>query len=120
MENQMTFPVRLYFSVTEKQRIINHMIIFNDSISKFYQRSIRGFCRGISMFFSICLCKTKNSEAIEFLGILKNYVSKNKVYFCLKKKSNGDNFNPSLFIQLAKVKQQNERKKKPGVSEYGP
>ena len=31
-----------------------------------------------------------------------------------------NNVNPSLFIQLAKVQQQNERKKKPEVSEYGP
>ena len=36
-------------------------------------------------FFSICLGKN-NAEAIEFLGILKKYVSKNKIYFCLKKK----------------------------------
>ena len=34
----------------------------------------RGFCRGISMFFSICLSK-KNAEAIEFLEILKKYFS---------------------------------------------
>ena len=63
------------------------MIIFNDSISKFYQCSIWGFCRGISMFFSICLGK-KNAEVIKFLGILKKYVSKNKIYFCSRKKSN--------------------------------
>ena len=59
------------FITSEKQGTINHMIIFNDSTSKFYQRSIRGFCRGISMFFSICLVK-KNVEAINFLEILKN------------------------------------------------
>ena len=75
--------------LTEKQRTINHMIIFNDSISKFYQGIIGVFCRGISMFFSICLAKKKkNAETIKFLGILKKYVSKNKIYFCLKKKSN--------------------------------
>ena len=39
------------------------------------------------MFFSICLGK-KNAEAIKFLEILKKYVSKNKIYFCLKKKRN--------------------------------
>ena len=38
------------------------------------------------MFFSICLGK-KNAVAIK-LGILKKYVSKDKIYFCLKKKSN--------------------------------
>ena len=63
------------------------MIIFNNSISKFYQCSIWGFCRGIPMFFSICLGK-KNAEVIKFLGILKKYVSKNKIYFCSRKKSN--------------------------------
>ena len=63
------------------------MIIFNDSISKFYQCSIWGFCRGTSMFFSICLAK-KNAEVIKFLGFLKKYVSENKIYFCSRKKSN--------------------------------
>ena len=63
------------------------MIIFNDSISKFYQCRIWGFCRGISMFFSICLGK-KNDEVIKFLGILKKYISENKIYFCSRKKSN--------------------------------
>ena len=146
------------------------MIIFNDSISKFYQCSIWGFCRGISMFFSICLGK-KNAEVIKFLGILKKYVSKNKIYFCSRKKSNvslnkkvifvfhtifklnfimqiiycfihrclyspfilflfsytsfqetehRNNVTPSLFIQSGKVQQQNEWKKKPEVSDYGP
>ena len=33
--------------------------------------------------------KTKNNaEAIKLLGILKIYISKNKIYFCLRKKSN--------------------------------
>ena len=36
--------------------------------------------RGISTFFSICLGK-KSAEASKFLGILKKYVSKNKIYF---------------------------------------
>ena len=74
-------------SHTEKQSTINHMITSNDSISKLYQCSIRGFCQGISMFFNICIGR-KNAEAIKFLGILKKYVSKNKAYFCLNKKSN--------------------------------
>ena len=60
----------MFKSLTEKHHTISHMIIFNDSISKFYQRSIWGFCRGISMFFSIWLGK-KNAEAIKFLGIFK-------------------------------------------------
>ena len=37
------------------------------------------------MFFSIYLGK-KNAEAIEFLGLIKKYFSKNKKRFGLKKK----------------------------------
>ena len=68
----------------------SHMIIFKDSISNCYQRSIRGFCRNIFMFFSIFLVKKKkkNAKANKFLGIWKKYVSKNKIYFYLKKKTN--------------------------------
>ena len=87
VESQITLLVRPCLSLIVKQRTINHMIIFNDSISKFYHCSIWGFCWGISVFFSIYLGK-KNAEAIIFLAILKKYVSKNKTYFCLKKKSN--------------------------------
>ena len=61
------------------------MIIFNYSISKFYQCSIRGFCLGISIFFSICLGK-KNAEAIKFLGILKNMFPRIKFIFLKKEK----------------------------------
>ena len=57
VESQITLLVWPCLSLTEKQRTVNHMIILNDSISKFYQCSIRGFCQGISMFFSICLGK---------------------------------------------------------------
>ena len=62
----------MFKSLTKKHHTINHMIIFNDSISKFYQCSIWGFCLGISMFFSICLGKKML----------------NKIYFCSRKKSN--------------------------------
>ena len=86
--SQITLLVWPCLSLTEKQRTNNHIIIFNDSISKFYQCRIRGFCQGIYVFFSICLGKKKNAEAIKFLETLKKYVSKNKIYFCLKKKSN--------------------------------
>ena len=44
----------------------------------------RGFCRGISMFFSICLGKNCRGNLI--LGNLKNYFSKSKnIYFSLKR-----------------------------------
>ena len=78
------------------------MIILNDSVSKFYQCNIWGFCPGISMFLVSALAKKekeKNTEAIDFLGILKNYVSKNKIYFCLKKKCNGIK---KLFLPFAR------------------
>ena len=41
----------------------------------------RGFCQCISVFFSICLGKKKNAEAIKFLGIL--YVFYFYTYFAL-------------------------------------
>ena len=69
----------------QKNDTINHMIIFNDSVSKFYQWSIRGFCRGISVFLVSALAKKKNAEAVEFLEILKKIYLQNKIYFCLKK-----------------------------------
>ena len=87
VESQIILLFWPCLSLAEKHHTINHVIIFNDSVSKFYQCSIRGFCRGISMFFSICLGK-KNAEVIKFLGILKKYVSKNKIYFCSRKESN--------------------------------
>ena len=59
----------MFKSLTEKHRTINHMIIFNDSISKFYQYSIQGSCRGISIFL---VSASEKNEAIKFLGILKN------------------------------------------------
>ena len=88
VDSQVTLLVWPYLNHLQKNIArINHMVIFNDSISKFYQCSIWGFCRGISMFFSICLAK-KNAEVIKFLGFLKKYVSENKIYFCSRKKSN--------------------------------
>ena len=97
VESQITLLVWPCVSITEKQCKINHMIIFNDSIGKFYQCSIRGFSQGRSTFFSICLGK-KNAEAIEFLGIKKKYVSKNKICFCFKKKSNASLYKEIIFV----------------------
>ena len=97
MESQITLLVWPYLSLTEKQRAINHMMVFNDSVSKFYQCSIRGFCKVISMFHNICLSK-RNAEAIKFLEILKKYVFKNKIYFCLKKKSNASLNKKVIFV----------------------
>ena len=49
------------------------------------------------MFFSICLGK-KNAEVIKFLEIFKKNVSKNKIYFCLKKESNVLLSNEVIFV----------------------
>ena len=79
-------PFLTYFwlclSLTEKQRTVNHMIIFNDSISKFYQCSIQGFCR--DMFFITCL----GSKMLKDEMKMQRDVSRNKIYLCLKYKSN--------------------------------
>ena len=37
--------------------------------------------------FLVSASAKKNAEVIRFLGILKKYVSKNKIYFCSRKKS---------------------------------
>ena len=87
MKSQITSLVWPCLSLTEKQCTINQMIIFNDSISKFYQCSIRAFAEAYLCFLVSASAK-KNAEAIKFLGILKKYVSRNKIYFRLKKKSN--------------------------------
>ena len=83
---QLTLLVWSCLSLTEKGHTINHMIIFNDSVSTFYQCSIWGFCRSLSMFFSICLGRKKNAEAI--LRNLKKNISLRIKYISLKKKSN--------------------------------
>ena len=91
LEIHITLLVWPCLSLTENQHTVNHMIIFNDSISKFYQCSIQNSpwqLANAETFFSTCLGKKKNSETIRFLGILKKCVSKNKINFCLKKKSN--------------------------------
>ena len=82
------FSLWTYF-LFEHIVINNNMVIiqrlkFASTVGK-----CRGFCRGISMSFSICLGQ-KNAEAINFLGILKNNFSKNKKYIfsSTKKKRN--------------------------------
>ena len=62
--------------------LVNQRSKFTLAVSKCW-----GFCWGISMFFSICL-GNQSAKVIKFLEILKKYVSKNKIYFCLRKKRN--------------------------------
>ena len=70
---------------TEKQRTVNHMIIFNDSIGKFYQCSI--FVEAYLCF--LVSASAKEMPRTKFLD-LKNNVPRIK-YICLKKKSNVSN-----------------------------
>ena len=72
--------LNIFFSTIHK-KILNSRI----AVQRLKFAYAVGKCRGIYMFFSVCLGK-KNAEAIKFLGILKKYVSKNKIYFCLKKR----------------------------------
>ena len=83
MLRQIKCHVWLCFSLTEKQRTINHMIIFNDSISavQHSRLSPRHTC------FLVSTSVKKNAETIKFLVILKEYLSKNKIYLCFKKKA---------------------------------
>ena len=74
------------FITCRKQRTINHLIIFNDSISKIHQCSIWCSWRDISMFLTIHIGK-KKFDVIQFLGMLKKYIPKNKTNFCLKEKA---------------------------------
>ena len=73
-------------SLTENQSTINHIIIFNDLIS-LTSAAFEAFAEGY-LCFLVSASAIKNAEAIKFLGILKKYVSKNKIYFCSRKKSN--------------------------------
>ena len=86
VENQVTLLVWPCLNHLQKNRTIHHMIIFNDSISKFYQCCIWGFYRAISMFFSICLGE-KNAEVIKFFVILKNMSPRIKYIFVQERKA---------------------------------
>ena len=83
VESQIMLPIWKCFSLTEKQRTINHKIILMIQSLRFTSAAFEAFARHINVF-SIHLGK-KNAEAIEFLGILTKYVSKNKIYIFLKK-----------------------------------
>ena len=65
----------MFKSLTEKHHTIDHMIIFNDPISKFYQYSIKVFAEAYLCFLVSASAK-KNAEVIKFLEMLKKYVSK--------------------------------------------
>ena len=85
VESQITLLVKPCLNQLQKTSHSLSHGPFNDSISKFYQCSIWEFCRGKSMFFSICLGKKKNAEVIKFLGILKKVCLREWNIFLLKK-----------------------------------
>ena len=120
VESQITLPVRPCFSLTEKQRTINHMIIFNYSISKFTSVAFEVFAEAYLCFLVYASAKKKKCRGNWIFKNLKKNMSPRKKYIFVLKRRHRNNVRPSLFIRLAKVKQQNEWKKRPGISEYGP
>ena len=99
-EPQCPYKVCSYIKTkcAEKQRAFNYMMIFNDSVSKFYQCSIHGICRGTSMLFSTCFGQKSAKNYI--LRNLKKHISKNKIYFSLKKESNVSNISDTFKLDF--------------------
>ena len=56
-------------------------------LARFTSAAFEAFAEAYLCFIVSASAK-KNAEVIKFLGILKKYVSKNKTYFCSRKKSN--------------------------------
>ena len=81
MESQITLLVWPLLSLTEKQRTINHIIIFNDSVS-FTSAAFEAFAEAYYDFLYLPHQKKKKiAGAIKFLGILKGiYFSPRKIY----------------------------------------
>ena len=50
------------------------------------------------IWFLVSASAKKKAKAIKFLGILKKYVSKNEIYFCLKKNSNVSHNKKVVFV----------------------
>ena len=73
------FVLKQYLFFSEKVRKQSFTLErskFASAVGKF-----RGFCRGVSPFYSICL-SNKNSEAVKFLEIKKNSFPNKKNLFC--------------------------------------
>ena len=88
VESQITLLVWPCLNHLQKNiaQLITWSFLMIQSVS-FTSAAFEAFAEAYLCFFSICLDR-KNAEAIKFPGILKIKVSKNKIYFCLKKKSN--------------------------------
>ena len=69
------FQTTVKTACQQKKQLLEYIVFQHLKIALAVSKC-RGSCWGISMFFSICLSK-KKCDAIEFLGILKKYFSKN-------------------------------------------
>ena len=86
VESQITLLVWPYLSLTEKfAQLITWLFLMTQSAS-FTSAAFEAFAEAYLCFLVSASAK-KNAEVIRFLGILKKYVSKNKIYFCSRKKS---------------------------------
>ena len=90
VEDQMTLLVgpclnHLYIQKNIAQLITGSFLMIQ-SVS-FTSTAFEAFAETFLCFLVSALEK-KNSEVIKFSGILKKYVSQNKIYFCSRKKSN--------------------------------
>ena len=90
VESQIKLLVWPCLSLTEKQRTMNHTWSFLRIQSVIVtSAAFEAFAETYLCFLvSSSLKKKKNAKANKFLGIWKKYVSKNKIYFYLKKKTN--------------------------------
>ena len=74
MESQKTLLKWTCLSLTEKQRAVNDMIIFNDSFCKFYQWSIRNSPRQLAntqAFTEAYLCFLASASAKNIFRMFK-------------------------------------------------
>ena len=88
VESQITLLVWSCLNHLQKNiaRLITWSFLMVQSAS-FTSAAFEAFAEAYLCFLVSASAK-KNAEVIKFLGILKKYVSKNKIYFCSRKKSN--------------------------------
>ena len=91
VESQMMSLVWPWLSLTEKQRTINHMIIFNDSVSKFYhccqqlhERTVENFnCKYQFQYLASLQHNNVEKQYLISLNLKKisSYINKVEVQF---------------------------------------
>ena len=87
VESQITLLVWPCLNHLQKNiaQLITWSFLMIQSVS-FTSAAFEAFAEAYLCFLVSASAK-KNAEVIRFLGILKKYVSKNKIYFCSRKKS---------------------------------